>query len=130
MTAIMLYHIKSKYTAVGRKEIVIFFYLYMVDTILALLLVSNIIPTSLNVYPYFTAAYVGLVTSTFWCLLLNGFVGFQWAEDGTPMSLWVCFPFLNIPSRSSHYSSPSSSQMHISNQCIYSPARSPFEYPH
>jgi predicted lipoprotein with Yx(FWY)xxD motif len=27
--------------------------------------------------------------ATFWCLLLNGFVGFQFAEDGTPLSLWV-----------------------------------------
>ncbi|CAG8507513.1 8639_t:CDS:2 [Scutellospora calospora] len=26
--------------------------------------------------------------ATFWCLLLNGFVGFQFAEDGTPLSLW------------------------------------------
>jgi hypothetical protein len=33
--------------------------------------------------------HVGLISATFWCLLLNGFVGFQFAEDGTPWSLWV-----------------------------------------
>ncbi|KAI8584421.1 hypothetical protein K450DRAFT_219790 [Umbelopsis ramanniana AG] len=88
MTAIMIYHIKSKYTAVGRKEIVMFFYLYMITVFLEMLLVTGIIPTASSVYPWFTAVHVGLISATFWCLLLNGFVGFQFAEDGTPWSLW------------------------------------------
>ncbi|KAF9331508.1 Chitin synthase, class 7 [Podila minutissima] len=88
MTAIMIYHIRSKYTAVGRKEIIMFFYLYMLVTIMDLLLVSGIIPTASQLYPYFTGVHIGLISATFWCLLLNGFVGFQFAEDGTPLSLW------------------------------------------
>ncbi|KAI8384506.1 chitin synthase III catalytic subunit [Radiomyces spectabilis] len=88
MAAIMIYHIKSKYTAVGRKEIVMFFYLYMITVLLEMLLVTGIIPTSSSVYPWFTAVHIGLISATFWCLLLNGFVGFQFAEDGTPLSLW------------------------------------------
>jgi Chitin synthase export chaperone len=31
---------------------------------------------------------MGLVTSCIWCLFLNGFVGFQWWDDGTTKSLW------------------------------------------
>ncbi|KAF9574873.1 Chitin synthase, class 7 [Mortierella alpina] len=88
MTAIMIYHIRAKYTAVGRKEIIMFFYLYMLVTIMDFLLTSGIIPTSHDVYPYFTGVHLGLISATFWCLLLNGFVGFQFAEDGTPLSLW------------------------------------------
>ncbi|KAF9163617.1 Chitin synthase, class 7 [Mortierella sp. AD011] len=88
MTAIMIYHIRSKYTAVGRKEIAMFFYLYMLVTVMDLLLISGIIPTASNLYPYFTGVHIGLISATFWCLLLNGFVGFQFAEDGTPLSLW------------------------------------------
>jgi len=88
MTSIMIYHIKSKYTAVGRKEMVLFFYLYMMVTFLELLLTSGIIPTASGVYPYFTAVHIGLITTTFWCLLFNGFIGFQFIEDGTPLSLW------------------------------------------
>ncbi|KAF9105121.1 Chitin synthase, class 7 [Mortierella sp. AM989] len=88
MTAIMIYHIRSKYTAVGRKEIIMFFYLYMLVTIMDLLLISGIIPTASELYPYFTGVHLGLISATFWCLLLNGFVGFQFAEDGTPLSLW------------------------------------------
>ncbi|KAG0361952.1 Chitin synthase, class 7 [Gamsiella multidivaricata] len=65
-----------------------FFYLYTLVTIMDFLLVSGIIPTSSALYPYFTGVHLGLISATFWCLLLNGFVGFQFAEDGTPLSLW------------------------------------------
>ncbi len=89
MTAIMIFHIKSKYTAVGRKEIVLFFYMYAVSVILEFFLISGIILTSLVAYKWFVTIYIGWNMATLWCLLLNGFVGFQWAEDGTPTSLWV-----------------------------------------
>jgi len=89
MTAIMIYHIRSKYTAVGRKEIVMFFYMYALAEILAFFLDSGIIPTANASYPWFAAVYSGLVAATYCCLLINGFVGFQFAEDGTPVSLWL-----------------------------------------
>ncbi|KAF9527891.1 chitin synthase III catalytic subunit-domain-containing protein [Crepidotus variabilis] len=88
MTAIMILHIRSKYTAVGRKEIVMFFWMYAVIELLALFLDSGVIPTSNAVYPWAAAIYTGLVAATYCCLLINGFVGFQFAEDGTPLSLW------------------------------------------
>ncbi|KAJ9100928.1 Chitin synthase, class 7 [Naganishia adeliensis] len=72
----------------GRKEILLFFYLYFLISLLAIFLDSAIIPTANVVYPWFSAIYAGLVAALYWCLLVNGFVGFQWAEDGTPMSLW------------------------------------------
>lgn len=50
MTLIMIRHIKRKYTAVGRKEIVLFFYMYAVCMILDLLLVSNFVPVGTNAY--------------------------------------------------------------------------------
>lgn len=89
MTIIMILHIRSKYTAVGRKEIVMFFYLYAIIELLAIFLDSGIIPTSNNTYPWFAAVYTGLVAAAYCCLLINGFVGFQFAEDGTPVSLWA-----------------------------------------
>ncbi|KAF8232992.1 hypothetical protein L208DRAFT_1423012 [Tricholoma matsutake] len=89
MTAIMIYHIRSKYTAVGRKEIVLFFWMYAVIELLAMLLDSGLIPTSNGAYPWFAAVYTGLVAAAYCCILINGFVGFQFAEDGTPLSLWV-----------------------------------------
>jgi len=56
--------------------------------LLALFLDSGVIPTANAVYPWFTAVYAGLVGAAYTCLLINGFVGFQFAEDGTPKSLW------------------------------------------
>ncbi|ORZ03450.1 chitin synthase III catalytic subunit [Syncephalastrum racemosum] len=88
MTSIMIYHVKTKYTAIGRKEITMFFEMYLMTLVLEMLLESSIIPTASILYPYFTAAHLGLISATLWCLLLNGFVGFQFAEDGTPISLW------------------------------------------
>ncbi|KAJ7637517.1 chitin synthase III catalytic subunit-domain-containing protein [Mycena rosella] len=89
MTAIMILHIRSKYTAVGRKEIVTFFWLYAFIELLAIFLDSGIIPTSNVVYTWFAAIYTGLVAAAYACILINGFVGFQFAEDGTPLSLWL-----------------------------------------
>jgi hypothetical protein len=40
------------------------------------------------VLQWFAAVYTGLVAATYCCLLINGFVGFQFAEDGTALSLW------------------------------------------
>ncbi|KAJ7081300.1 chitin synthase III catalytic subunit-domain-containing protein [Mycena belliarum] len=88
MTIIMILHIRSKYTAVGRKEIVTFFYMYAFIELLAIFLDSGIIPTSNVVYTWFAAIYTGLVAAAYACILINGFVGFQFAEDGTPLSLW------------------------------------------
>lgn len=51
MTAIMILHIRSKYTAVGRKEIVMFFWMYAAISLLAMLLDSGVIPTANVAYP-------------------------------------------------------------------------------
>lgn len=88
MIILMILHIRSKYTAVGRKEIVHFFYFYALVTIASFFLDSGLIPSSSKVYPFFAAFETGMLSATFWCLLVNGFVGFQFAEDGTPLSLW------------------------------------------
>ncbi|KAH6576606.1 hypothetical protein BASA83_002473 [Batrachochytrium salamandrivorans] len=89
MTAIMIFHIKSKYTAVGRKEIVLFFYLYAATTVLEFLVSSGIVPISFTGFPFFVAAQIGLAMATLWALFVNGFVPFQWIEDGTSLSLWT-----------------------------------------
>lgn len=96
MTAIMLFHLRSKYTAVGRKEICLFFYIYVFVELLAIFLDSTVIPTAHAVYPWFTAIYAGAVGALYWCILVNGFVGFQLYEDGTPFSLWVCHERVSV----------------------------------
>ncbi|OMJ17924.1 Chitin synthase export chaperone [Smittium culicis] len=89
MTFIMIWHVRTKYTAVGRREMIMVFYLYLALVLLDILTISGFIAFSNPVYPYFVAGYLALTSAMCWCLMLNGFIGFQWAEDGTSSSLWI-----------------------------------------
>ncbi|CAG8973428.1 hypothetical protein HYALB_00006454 [Hymenoscyphus albidus] len=89
MTVIMILHVRSKFTAVGRKEIIAFFYLYMSLTFISLILDSGVVPSGNEAHPYFVAVQNGLTSALCVCLLINGFVGFQLYEDGTTLSVWM-----------------------------------------
>lgn len=89
MTIIMILHVRSKFTAVGRKEILAVFYIYMLLTFFSLLLDAGVVPPGSSAYPYFVAIQSGFTSALITCLLINGFVGFQLYEDGTPLSVWM-----------------------------------------
>ncbi|KAF2489692.1 chitin synthase export chaperone [Lophium mytilinum] len=89
MTVVMIIHVRSKFTAVGRKEITSFFYIYMILTIFSLILDAGVVPPASGSYPYFVAAQSGLTSALLMCLMINGFVGFQLYEDGTTLSVWL-----------------------------------------
>jgi len=89
MTAVMIIHVRSKFTAVGRKEITSFFYIYMLLTVFSLILDAGVVPPGSATYPYFVAAQSGLTSALCACLMINGFVGFQLYEDGTTLSVWL-----------------------------------------
>ncbi|KAK9362719.1 chitin synthase III catalytic subunit [Lipomyces starkeyi] len=89
MTAMMGFNIRSKYTAVGRKELLSFFYLYAILTVISLCVDCGVVPPASRPYPYFVSVQNGLTSATCWCLMVNGFVGFQLYEDGTRLSLWI-----------------------------------------
>ena len=73
----------------GRKEITLFFYIYMGLTIFSLILDAGVITTGMGVFPYFVSVQNGLASALCTCLLINGFVGFQLYEDGTSQSIWT-----------------------------------------
>ncbi|KAI1338278.1 chitin synthase export chaperone [Xylariaceae sp. FL0016] len=89
MTIIMILHIRGKFTAVGRKEVLAFFYIYMLLSFFSLLVDAGVIPPGSDPYPYFVAIQAGFTSALVTCLLINGFVGFQLYEDGTPLSVWM-----------------------------------------
>jgi hypothetical protein len=89
MTVIMIFHVRSKFTAVGRKEILTFFYLYMLLTFLSLIVDAGVVPPGSNAWPYFVSVQNGFSSALVTSLFINGFVGFQLYEDGTPLSLWM-----------------------------------------
>lgn len=92
--AIMIFNIRTKYTAIGRKEILDFFFMYLILTALSLVIDSGVVPPGSGPYPYFVAVQSGFTSATCWCLMINGLLGFQLWEDGTPRSTW----FLRITS--------------------------------
>jgi hypothetical protein len=71
----------------GRREILWFFYFYAVTTIAELLVVPGIVPLYFAGYPYFVALYIALAITTFWILFFNGFVPFQFVDDGSKSSI-------------------------------------------
>ncbi|KAK4980877.1 Chitin synthase, class 7 [Elasticomyces elasticus] len=89
MTVVMILHVRSKFTAVGRKEITTFFYSYALLTLSSLIIDCGVVPPGSSAYPYFTAIQCGLASATCICLMINGFVGFQLYEDGTTLSVWL-----------------------------------------
>ncbi|KAI1642500.1 chitin synthase export chaperone [Daldinia loculata] len=89
MTIMMILHIRGKFTAVGRKEILAFFYFYMLLSFISLCVDAGVVPPGSEPYPYFVAIQSGLTSALITCLLINGFVGFQLYEDGTPLSVWM-----------------------------------------
>ncbi|KAL4934663.1 chitin synthase export chaperone [Aspergillus undulatus] len=89
MTVIMILHVRSKFTAVGRKEIITFFYIYMALTVCSLVIDAGVVPPRSGPFPWFVAVQNGLASALCTSLLVNGFVGFQLYEDGTALSVWL-----------------------------------------
>lgn len=89
MGIIMILHVRSKFTAVGRREILTFFYIYMLLTFISLMVDAGVVPPGSDPYPYFVAVQNGLSSALITSLFINGFVGFQLYEDGTPLSVWL-----------------------------------------
>ncbi|KKK22123.1 hypothetical protein AOCH_005584, partial [Aspergillus ochraceoroseus] len=89
MTMIMILHIRSKFTAVGRKEIITFFYIFLALTVCSLVIDAGVVPPRSGPFPWFVAVQNGLASALCTSLLVNGFVGFQLYEDGTALSVWL-----------------------------------------
>src|SRR5688572_7493810 len=61
----------------------------MLLTFISLCVDAGVIPPGSPAYPYFVSIQNGLTSALVTCLLINGFVGFQLYEDGTPLSVWL-----------------------------------------
>ncbi|KAI8849895.1 chitin synthase III catalytic subunit [Chytridium lagenaria] len=87
MTLLMIFHVRNKYTGVGRKEMTPVFYFYAAAVLVDLFLVAGIVDATVSYYKYIVAAQIALTFATAWTLFVNSFVGFQWMEDGTLISV-------------------------------------------
>ncbi|EMG45487.1 CHS7 Chitin synthase export chaperone [Candida maltosa Xu316] len=85
---IIIFNVRSKYTAIGRKEMLFFLYLLIGLIVSSLIVDCGVSPPSSLSYAYFVAVQIGLASSVCACLLYNGFLYFQFWEDGTSRSMW------------------------------------------
>lgn len=84
---VIIFNIRSKYTAIGRSELLSYYYLNIVLAISSLVVDCGVSPPSSTSYAYFVALQIGVASAVCMCLLYNGIVCFQFWEDGLRKSL-------------------------------------------
>lgn len=86
---IIIFNVRSKYTAIGRSEMLLFVYSYIALTISSLVVDCGVSPPASGSYAYFVALQLGLSSFVCAALLFNGLVCFQFWEDGSKKSMWT-----------------------------------------
>lgn len=86
---IIIFNIRAKYTAIGRKEMLVFFYLFIGLIVSTLVVDCGVAPPSSTTYAYFVSLQLGFASSVCACLFYNGLVCFQFWEDGSNKSMWI-----------------------------------------
>lgn len=85
----IIFMVRSKYTAVGRTEMLFLFYVYTALVVALLVVDCGVAPPRTVVYLYFAAVQLGLAAAFCWTMMAVGLVGFQLWEDGTRRLLWA-----------------------------------------
>ncbi|GMG21010.1 unnamed protein product [Ambrosiozyma monospora] len=82
---IIVYLTRRRYTAIGRKEMIFFFWCFIGFTIGTLIVDTGVSPPGSPSSSYFVAFQVAMTGSCCWSLMYAGFTAFNYWEDG---SLW------------------------------------------
>lgn len=86
----LIWRSERKKAAVGRREMQIFLLGYIVIQICEIFTVGGF-PLDGAVRRGFSAVHIAAVVATLWILMMNGAVGYQLIDDGTPLSLFLIF---------------------------------------
>lgn len=86
---IIIFNVRGKYTAIGRKEMLHFFYSFIGLIVSSLVVDCGVSPPSSQSYGYFVAVQLGLAGVVCISLLYNGLLCFQFWEDGSTKSMWI-----------------------------------------
>ncbi|KAL4944064.1 hypothetical protein BDV06DRAFT_188236 [Aspergillus oleicola] len=82
----LIWRSDRKQAAVGRREMQIFLFGFIVIEIAEIFTVGGF-PINDDVRKGFSAVHVAAIAATCWILFLNALVGFQFLDDGTPASM-------------------------------------------
>ncbi|CZT18716.1 related to export control protein CHS7 [Ramularia collo-cygni] len=86
----LLWKSERKKAAVGRREMQIFLIGYIIIEICEIFTVGGF-PLNGAVRRVFSAVHIAAVVATLWILMMNGAVGYQLIDDGTPLSIALIF---------------------------------------
>jgi len=86
ISVLLLLRSERKRAAVGRREMQAFLLGYILISLCEIFSVGDF-PLNYKVRLAFSAIHIGAIAATTWILFLNGIVGFQLMDDGTPLSL-------------------------------------------
>ncbi|KAK6462370.1 chitin synthase III catalytic subunit [Scheffersomyces coipomensis] len=85
---IIIFNVRAKYTAIGRSEMLYLFYVLLCLIVSTLIVDCGVSPPSSTSFAYFVSLQLGFSSAVCICLLYNGFLCFQYWEDGTRRSIW------------------------------------------
>ncbi|KAF2238315.1 hypothetical protein EV356DRAFT_507415 [Viridothelium virens] len=86
VTLFLLWRSEMKRAAVGRREMQLFLIGYIIIEICEIFTVGWF-PLDGGVRRAFTAVHIAAIVATLWILMINGAVGYQLLDDGTPFSI-------------------------------------------
>ncbi|CAH2351763.1 chitin synthase export chaperone [[Candida] railenensis] len=86
---IIIFHVRAKYTAIGRTEMLQFFYLCICLVISSLVVDCGVASPSSSTYAYFVALQFGFTSAVCACIFYNGLLCFQFWEDGSRKSRFL-----------------------------------------
>ncbi|KAK5118604.1 hypothetical protein LTR85_008069 [Meristemomyces frigidus] len=86
----LLWRSDRKKAAVGRREMQFFLMGYIIIEICEIFTVGGF-PLNGAVRRAFSAVHIAAIVATLWILMMNGAVGYQVVDDGTPLSIGLIF---------------------------------------
>ncbi|KAJ4340855.1 hypothetical protein N0V87_002209 [Didymella glomerata] len=85
-TFFLLWRSERKKAAVGRREMQLFLIGYIIISICEIFTIGGF-PLNNSVRLAFVAVHIAAIVATTWILMLNGLIGYQLLDDGTPISI-------------------------------------------
>lgn len=84
--AYLLWRSERKQAAVGRREMQLFLLMFALLSLAQIFSIGGFL-TNPTILKWFSVIHTASVTTTCWILLLNAIVGYQYLDDGTPLSV-------------------------------------------
>ncbi|GMM36283.1 Chs7 protein [Saccharomycopsis crataegensis] len=91
LIVLILFNIRSKFTAIGRAEMMFLYSSLLVLTVFSIVNDCGVSPPGSRTYGFLVAVQNGLSSVCSWALMVCGFLGFELWEDGKKRSMMMLY---------------------------------------